>query len=155
ADSLAKQAIERGGSHALGVETRIDHAGIGLISGEFSLRGLEIANPPGFQHPGFFALRSSTLELPLSQLTQERITSPELVLDGVTLSLERGKGGTNYGIILDHLQSFESGGEKPADEKGEGKKFLLKRLVVRDVRATADLVPIGGELKDLTKLSIA
>jgi hypothetical protein len=155
-DSLAKTAIETGGSHALGVETRLASASIGLFSGEFALSGLTVANPAGFAEPNFFALGGTRLALPLSSLRAERVTIPELVLEGITLDLERNAQGTNYGVILDNLSRFESsapapdGGAAPASEGG--KVFVLKKLVVRDVRATVNLLPEGGAL---TKLSLA
>jgi len=154
-DSLAKTAIETGGSHALGVETRLASASIGLFSGEFALSGLTVANPAGFAEPNFFALGGTRLALPLSSLRAERVTIPELVLEGITLDLERNAQGTNYGVILDNLSRFESrapapdGGTTPSEG---GKVFVLKRLVVRDVRATVNLLPQGGAL---TKLSLA
>jgi hypothetical protein len=154
-DSLAKQAIERGGRYALGVETRLDSASVGLVSGEFALAGLAVANPPGFAQPDFFTLRSTQLDLPLSTLMEDRITIPLLELKGIGLDLERNASGTNYGVILDHLKRFESG-EAPAEEGGsdggKGKTFVLQKLVIRDVRAAVNLLPAGG---DLTKLSLS
>jgi len=153
-DSLAKKAIEAGGSHALGVETRLESASIGLFSGEFALNGLTVANPAGFAEPSFFALGGTRLALPLSSLREERVTIPELVLVGISLDLERNARGTNYGVILDNLSRFESA--EPASGGGAsdagGKVFVLQRLVVRDVRATVNLLPEGG---DLTKLSLS
>jgi len=155
-DSLAKQAIERGGSYALGVETRVEKASIGLFSGEFALAGLAVANPPGFAEPDFFTLHATELELPLSTLMQDRITIPSLVLEGITIDLERNPKGTNYGAILDSLKRFEqpkTSPEAPREaEAGGGKAFVLRSLVIRDVRATVNLLPEGG---DLTKLSLA
>ena len=153
-DSLAKQAIERGGSHALGVQTRLESASMGLFSGEFALAGLAVANPPGFAEPEFFSLRSTALELPLSTLLEDRITIPSLALEGITIDLERNASGTNYGVILDNLGRFESSEKKESgpEKEGGGKAFLLQRLVIRDVRAAVNLVPAGGEL---TKLSLS
>jgi hypothetical protein len=154
-DSLVAQAVERGGTHALGVDTRLEDASIGLFSGEFRLTELTVSNPPGFERPAFFALRSGRLELPLSTLVEERITIPSLVLEGITLDLERNSKGTNYGVILDNLARFESGEAPPQEEEpdgGGGKSFVLRKLVLRDIRAGVSLVPAGG---DLTKLSLA
>ena len=154
-DSLAKQAVERGGTHALGVATRLDSASIGIFSGRFGLDGLAVANPPGFARPDFFALRTARLELPLSTLLSQRVTIPALELEGIALDIERNAGGTNYGVILDHLTGPDSGsapGGGGSAEAGGGKTFVVKRLVVRDVRASVQLVPSGG---DLTKLDLA
>ena len=153
-DSLAKTAIEAGGSHALGVDTRLESASIGIFSGEFALSGLTVANPAGYAEPSFFALGGTRLALPLSSLLEERVTISELVLEGISLDLERNAQGTNYGVILENLSRFESGepagGGGASGEGGEG--VVLQKLVLRDVRATVNLLPEGG---DLTKLSLA
>ncbi|NOT28812.1 MAG: hypothetical protein HOP15_00010 [Planctomycetes bacterium] len=155
ADALAKRAIERGGTYALGVETRLDGASLGLVSGEFALAGLAVANPPGFAQPNFFTLRSTELELPLNALMQDRITIPLLTLEGIGVDLERNASGTNYGVILDNLKRFETGeatAQEDGADGGTGKTFLLEKLVIRDVRAAVNLLPAGG---DLTKLSLS
>lgn len=160
-DSLVKTGVERGGTMALGVETRLDEASIGLFSGRFALQGLTIANPPGFAAPDFFSMRATELELPVSELMKSCITIPSLVLDGISLDLERNAQGTNYDAILENLKRFESESgspesapseEKSSSSDSDGKTFLLRSLVIRDVRATVNLVPAGG---DLTKLSVA
>ena len=157
-DSLARQAVERGGTHALGVETKLASASIGLFSGEFTLEGLSVANPPGFAEPHFFAMRAAELELPLANLMQERIEIPTLELAGITLDLERNREGTNYGAILAHLERFQSGtpptddGGASGEPAGGGKVFRLGELLLRDIRATVQLVPAAG---DLTRLELA
>lgn len=160
-DSLVKAGVERGGTLALGVETSLDEASIGLFSGRFTLQGLTIANPPGFAAPDFFSMRATDLELPISELLKPSITIPSLVLDGISLDLERNSQGTNYDAILENLQRFESEAASPEAASSEGngdssdtsgKTFLLRSLVIRDVRATVNLLPAGG---DLTKLSVA
>lgn len=155
-DSLVEQAVEHGGTHALGVETRLESASVGLVSGRFGLSGLAIANPPGFERSDFFTLRSARLELPLARLLEPRVTIPTLELEGIAIDLERNTQGTNYGVVLDNLSRFESGSEKPRGEGEEhessGKTYALRRLVIRDVRASVNLVPAGG---DLTRLDLA
>lgn len=156
-DGLTRQAIERGGSYALGVETKLESASIGVFSGAFALGGLSVANPPGFAEPHFFALRSAELELPLASLGAERIEIPFLELAGITLDLERNQEGTNYGAILANLERFESGAAPAARDEApptatRGKVFRLGELLLRDIRATVQLVPAAG---DLTRLELA
>lgn len=156
-DSLTRTAVERGGTHALGVPTTLEKASIGLFSGEFALHGLSVANPPGFAEPAFFSMRTAELQLPLSNLARERIEIPSLELAGITLALERNAQGTNYGAILDSLERFQStspaGGEgAPGGSGGGDKAFHLGELVLRDIRAAVQLVPQGG---DLTRVELA
>jgi hypothetical protein len=47
-DALAERVIERGASERLGVQTEIRSLLLRPISGILSLRGLSIANPPGY-----------------------------------------------------------------------------------------------------------
>jgi len=153
-DSLATQAVERGGTHALGVETRLDDASIGLLSGRFGLQGLTVANPPGYERPEFLELRSASLEVPATHLLARRVRIPALELEGITLDLERNDKGTNYRQILDNLGRFESGGGEPGDEAPaeDAKTYHVERLVIRDVRAIVQLFPAGGAA---TKLDFA
>jgi hypothetical protein len=152
-DSLVREAVERGGSYALGVPTELASADIGLVSGEFELGRLRVANPAGYKQPDFLSVRTTRLELPLSALREERITVPLLEIEGIALDLERNATGTNYGVILENLKRLETGAPAPPAEKG--KAFVVQRLVVRDVHASIDLVPALGAVGDLTKLSLS
>lgn len=156
-DALTRTAVERGGTHALGVPTTLDEASIGLFSGAFALHGLRVANPPGFAEPDFFSMRAAELELPLANLVQERIEIPVLELSGITLALERNAQGTNYGAILASLERLQGApapgaGTDPGTEASGGKVFRLGELVLRDIRATVQLLPQAG---DLTRVELA
>ncbi len=144
-DSIAARAIEKSGTYALGVPTEVDSADIGLFSGEYGLDGLRVANPPGFARPDFLTLGRARLEVSLASLASDRVTVPLIALEEISLDLERTKQGTNYGAILENLERFESG-EAPEPEGEAGPKtFLIERIVLRQVRADVDLIPIGGE----------
>src|SRR5262245_65188120 len=88
-DSLAKKAVERGGTYALGVPTELGSASIGLFSGEFELERLRVSNPPGFSQPDFFTLRAMRLDFPLAALREPRVVVPLLEIDGIAIDLER------------------------------------------------------------------
>lgn len=150
-DSLAERAIEEGAGYALGVPTHVGSVRIGLLSGSFRIRGLEVANPPGFESDHLFALRDGRLEVSPASLRQQTVVVPVFALDGVDVVLERNRGRTNASVILENLKRFESGGAKqPETAGGEGKRFVVEELVITDVRARVDVVdPIAkvAELK--------
>ena len=56
-DRLIKAGIEKGATHALGVETQLDKADLGIVSGRFSLSGLRVTNPESFHRPLLSATR--------------------------------------------------------------------------------------------------
>jgi hypothetical protein len=126
------------------VDTELRSVRLGLLSGEFSLSGLTVANPPGFEMPHFFSLERGDVGLRLSELTGDPIVVRELGLNGVKLSLERSKGRTNYGVILDNLSRLQAGAET-----SEGAAFVIHQLIIRDVTAHARLSALGEKLTEL------
>lgn len=160
-DTITKTAIEKGGAYALGVETTLEKASIGITSGEFALDGLVLANPQGYESPHFLRMGHAGMALSMRSLLSDTIRAPELVLDGFDLNVERAKGKANYDVILENLARFEAGEEagepqaaaepEPAaspsepSEKGTGKTFVLDRLVIRNVKAHFDVIPLAGD----------
>jgi hypothetical protein len=145
-DGIARRAIERGASYALGVEASLDSASIGLLTGSFRLAGLEVANPPGFEGPRFLGLSDARLDLDLGTLREATVIVPSFVLQGVEVDLDKERGRANYEAILDNLARFESAEEpEPAAEAnaGEGKRFVIQELVIRDVLAHVRVVEAG------------
>ncbi|MCZ6598806.1 MAG: hypothetical protein O7B99_14305 [Planctomycetota bacterium] len=149
-DPIVRGTIERAGSSALGVETTVDAADVGLGSTTSCvIEGIRIANPPGFASPHFFTMSRSSLEFSLGSLFSDTIRAPELSLTGIDLHLERSSAGTNYGVILDNLKRMEApdgDAERPGEEdSGGGKRFVLERIALRNVHATIDLLPEAGD----------
>lgn len=148
-DGIARSAIERGGSYALGVDTTLASADVGVFSGEFVLTDLKVANPPGFEEASFLELDRGELALDVGSLFGDRIEAPLLALEGITIALERADGGTNYDVLLknlERLQSTEAGGGPSTGKDGGaggGKSFVLQRIVIRDVEARLRLSAVG------------
>lgn len=146
-DSIARQGIEGGSTYALGVPTNLDKADVGLLSGEFSMAGLNVSNPEGFTSPHFLALSEGAVSVSLGSLRQEVVELPTLILSGISMNLERAGDKSNYKVILENLKRFESGGGPPEKKPEEGgKKFVIRNLEIRDVNVHVNLLPAGGEL---------
>ncbi|MFN0009752.1 MAG: hypothetical protein ACKVXR_17805 [Planctomycetota bacterium] len=156
-DSLVEAGIEKGATYATGVETQVEGVDASLFSGRFGLQGLSLANPPGFRSEPFFALKSARAEWENSTILSERIEMDQLVLDGVDVSLERTSSGTNYGVILDHLEKLSpptQGEEKAPD--GAGKRLTIRKIEIRNVHAGLHLsgVPLSSGSAELTIPSV-
>jgi len=152
-DSIAKAAIVHGSTYALGVQTTLASADIGIFSGEFGLKGLIVANPEGFESDHFLQLDEGFLAVSLGSLRQDTVEVPTLALTGIDINLEKRGGKANYKIITDNLKRFES--DDTADDGAQagagkpGKKFVVREIIIRDVNVTVDLVPVGGALTRL------
>lgn len=145
-DRIAKVAIERGATFALGLDTSVDSVRIRLVAGKFGLSGLTVANPSGFESAHFVTLERGDLHVDLGSLRGPAPVVPLFALKGIDVNVERNKGKTNYGVILESLQKMEGGEKKPQGEAGEGKKFTIRELTINDVTAHVKLVPLSGKL---------
>ena len=147
-DAIAKAAIERGSTYALGVQTTLGSADIGIFSGEFRMKDLDVANPEGFTSDSFFTLGEGFVAVSLGSLRQDTVELPTLALDGVQMNLEKKGSSSNFGVITDNLKRFESGDTgQPGDPAEPGKNFVIREIVITDIDVTVDLLPIGGTLK--------
>jgi hypothetical protein len=153
-DRILSEGIERGGSYALGVPTRVGFVRLALLDGSFRLRGLRVANPPGFDEPHFLRLGSAGMDLDLGSLQQDVVVVPLFTLDGIHVALEREGSKTNYGAILQNLARFESG-EAPAEEEPSGpqKRFIVRQIAITDVNALLEWSDVASDQTAL-KVSI-
>ena len=145
-DRLAKVGVEAGGQFAFGVPTKLDSTSIGILTGRSKLSGLDIANPEGFDTPHLLKLDNAVLAVSLGSLTGDTVEIPEFSLTGIDVNLESKGGKANFKVVLDNLGRFESSKKEPQARKqeGEGKKFVIREIVIKDVKVNLGLLPIGG-----------
>ncbi len=141
-DSIAKAAIVRGSTYALGVQTTLASADIGILSGEFAMKGLNVANPEGFESDFFLHLDEGFLAVSLGSLRQDTVEVPTLALTGIDINIEKRGGKANYKIITDNLKRFETADTDDdsgqADAGKPGKKFVVHEIILRDVNVKVD-----------------
>lgn len=136
-NSIAKAAIEKGGTYALGTETTVSSVSVGVFKGEFSMSGLNVANPKAgsFASPHFLSLGTGATAVSLSTLRQPTVEISTLTLDKLDANIESKGGSTNYGAILESLKKVAGGdSSKPAPtaDKSE-KKFVIKQLTLSNI----------------------
>jgi hypothetical protein len=144
-DSIAKAGIERGATYALGVETTLDSADVGVLRGDFSMRGLDVANPEGFDRDHFLQLGEGYVSVTLGSLRQDTVQLPTLTLSTINMNLEKKGGDSNYKVILENLKRFESDKEEGGEQE-PGKQFVIQEVVIKDVNVEVDIFGIGGDL---------
>jgi len=149
-DVIAGAAIEKGATHALGVDTKVGFVRIGLLTGSFRIGSLKIDNPPGFDAKYLLTLDDGRMEVSIDSLQKEVVEVPVFALEGIEVDLAKAEGKTNYGVILANLKRFESSGSKPApaesgEAAGPGKRLIVRELLIRDVSAhVADRAGLGA-----------
>jgi len=151
-DVIAGKAIEEGSRYALGVDTHVGFARVGLLAGSFRIGSLEIDNPPGFTSKHLLTVSDAQLAVALESLQQDVVRVPTFTVRDVTVALEKAGSKTNYGVILSHLGRFEKGSPEPppatTGSETSGKRFVVEELLIRDISAHVEhneaLGAIGG-----------
>lgn len=142
-DRIAKKAVEVGGTQAMGVPTSLESITLKPLQGAGSIEGLKISNPAGFETPFFMNLSKGDAAIELGSVLEDTIVLERIELDGLKAHLEKTKAGANYEVILENMKK----GEEP--KKEPGKKFLVKRVVVRDIAVRADIAVAGEKLSSV------
>lgn len=130
-DTLAAAAVKRSATRALGVETQLASLDIGVIDGTLDLRGLEVANPAGFDDEAFLRLASGHASVEIGSLFGDVVNVRELTLSNLDLWLQQNGTLSNWNTILAHVRDAEA---EPRDQAGP--KVRVERLLIKDVRAT-------------------
>lgn len=145
-DSIAKGAVERGGRYALGVDTHVDKLSLSLLGGSLTMDGLKIANPEGYKTTHLMKSGRFDLEVETGSVLTDTVRVPKFELDGLDLNIEQKLGKSNVGEVMNHLKRL-SGDE--AKEKG-GKEFNIDSVLIKNVVANVQVLPIGGKASTLT-----
>ena len=143
-DAIAKTAVERGATYALGVQTTLASADVAVLASYFRMNGLIVANPAGFQSEHFLELGEGYVDVSIGSLRQETVEFPLLTLTTINMTLEKKGGESNYKVILENLKRLESG--EGQDKKMAGKKYNIEEVVISDINVEIDLFGVGGEL---------
>lgn len=141
-DKIAKEAIERGGTYAMQVETTVQTVDVNLTEGTATMNGLNIANPRGFKTDHFFRLSDTSASVNLESIRSDTIVMPSITLSGIDVILDKGGKPSNYNTILKSLQRFESkdkGGAEPAVEGG--KRVIINSLKLQDINIRVANMP--------------
>lgn len=144
-DRIAKEAIERGGTYAMQVDTTVQAVDINIRGGTANMSGLNIANPSGFDTPHFLQMGESNASLDLGTINSDTLVMPSITLSGIDVILDKGGDPSNYNTILNSLKRFESkdtgggGGDAPPAEGG--KKLIINSLKLQDINIRVANMP--------------
>jgi len=151
-DAAVKKGVIIGGDTVLGQgTTALDSASLNVFGGGLTLSGLKLDNAEGYKQPHFFKLDGTDVKVSLGTLMDDKVVIPTVTLDGLNVvaetSLEKGLPKLNLITIKKTVDaSVGGGGEEPkpdADTKA-GKKFVIEKLTISNMKVTGALTMPGG-----------
>ena len=146
-DAIVEAAIEKYGTIAAGTPVKVQAVRIGLKEGRGSVKGLTVANPPGFSDRDIFSLGEIVLALDTASLTSELPVVEEIRIAGPALLFEVNQSAkSNLDVLKQKLGQI---GERRKKEGAEAEKdqprLLVRRLTIEGGEGTLDLTAVGGK----------
>jgi uncharacterized protein involved in outer membrane biogenesis len=146
-DSIAKGVVESAGTKAVGVPVSLASISIKPLAGSAAISELAVANPPGYRAEKILVLDRGDVEVALGSLLSDQPNVPKIALDGIAVNIEQKIGGSNLKDLLDGMQA---GSNATASADSEAQRFKVDELSIKDIRVTAQLLPVGGGTTDLS-----
>jgi hypothetical protein len=143
-DTIAKEAVQRGGTYAMGVDTTVDKVSLRPFAGQLQMQGLNVANPKDFNGAHLMQTGTFDLELVPGSLMDKTIVLKKFELNGLDMYIDQQMPRSNISVIMDNLKKL--GDEKPKDPKpSEGKNYRVDLITIRNVVAHVKVLA-GPEL---------
>ena len=145
-DSLVASAIEKYGTETAGTSVQVQAVEIRIREGMGSVRGLTVANPPGFTDRDIFSLGEIVLDLDAASLTSELPIVEEIRIGEPSLLFEVNESAkTNLDVLKQNVGRI---GERRKKEGAEAEKdqprLLVRRLTIEGGQGILDLTAVGG-----------
>ncbi len=133
-DTLLKAAIEKYGSRATGTAVRVESIHVGLKEGRGELRGLTIANPPGFRGLYAFSLGETAIGIDIKSITRDVKVIDEILVRELKIDFESNKDrSVNLNELKNHLTpEKQSEPRKKAGKSGDEPRLIIRRLLFTD-----------------------
>jgi uncharacterized protein involved in outer membrane biogenesis len=131
-DRIVKLSVETVAPTITQTPVTLDSAGISLLTGSASLKGLVVGNPPGYQSPSAISIDKAAISLSPGSLLSDKIVIRSIEIHAPEITFEGNPfGANNLGKILDNVNGtpdtngpVRPGTNKPA-KKLEVDDFLL------------------------------
>ncbi|MGA1043706.1 MAG: hypothetical protein ACO3ZY_00660 [Phycisphaerales bacterium] len=146
-DSIAKGIVESAGTRAVGVPVTLSSISIKPLAGSAAISELAVANPPGYRAEKILVLDRGDIEVALRSLLSDQPNVPVIALDGVAVNIEQKVGGSN---LKDLLNGMQAGSNATASADSKAQRFQVDELSIKDIRVTAQILPVGGAATDLS-----
>jgi len=127
---IVERSVEAGGEYALGVETSLASAEVGLTHGRCELNKYKIDNPEGFEQEEFLTINKFVFDIEAGSIFDEVVVIDSLIIDGLVLNLEQIDANGNYVQILNHIKELDMGESSDSERKLIVRKALLSELTL-------------------------
>lgn len=152
-DGTVRRAIEERGTALTGTAVRVDGVEIELAAGRARVRGLRVANPPGFSGPDVLSLAEVEVGIDVFSLASDPVVIDTVRVVGPHVFYEVNDAGTaNIDVIRRSVEARRKaartadgtpGGDHPR-RRGGTRRLIIHLLELREGEVTIDARAAGG-----------
>ncbi len=150
--SVIKIVVNTYGPGITKTEVRLSDVDISLLSAQAEIRGFYLGNPGTFKSPKALSVESIYIDVDEKSLTSDPIIIEKIEVIAPEITYEKRGGTDNFQTILNNIKErTEAGKESEAKTektgegaKSEGKKIVIRDVIIRDGRITLATAVLGG-----------
>ena len=146
--SIIKTGVNTYGPGITKTEVRLSDVDISLFSGRAEIRGFYLGNPGTFTQPKALGVESIYVDVDEKSLTSDPIIIEKIEVNSPDITYEKRGGTDNFQTILNNIKESTKAGKEPGEktgEKGEGKKIIIRDVIIRDGKITLATSMLGGK----------
>jgi uncharacterized protein involved in outer membrane biogenesis len=140
---IIKTAVNTQGPKITQTDVRVDDVGVSLFSGQATLKGLLIGNPPGFSASEAIKVGSVFVNLDKKTLTQDPIVISKITVQNPEINYEHMAGTDNFQTILKNIKQSTGGKDSSPAGPDKGAK-AGKKLLIRDFELSGGKVALSA-----------
>ncbi|MCG6877463.1 MAG: hypothetical protein LJE97_20430 [Betaproteobacteria bacterium] len=130
-DFIVKHAIEANGSEILGAKVTVESVKLAPADGSGVVRGLAIANPPGFHSERSATVGTIDVSIEPASVTKDVVHVRRIVVIAPVITYESSRRGSNFDAIQRNV-ARRTGDSKSAASAET--RLIVDQFVIRDAR---------------------
>lgn len=155
--TIVKIAVNTYGPEITKTEIRVDKAAVSVFQAKAGLENFVLGNPKGFLSPHAIIVGSMVVDVDETTLTKDTIIIDRIEVVGPEITYEIKGTTDNFQAIIDNMKKpakSEGTGKKGKPEKTsgkkDGKKFVIRDLVLRNIKVKTAAAIAGGDIISTT-----
>jgi len=145
---IIKKGVNTYGPEMTKTEVRLKDVNISIFSGQATLKGFYLGNPKGFKSPEAMSVGSIHVDVDEKSLLGDPVVIDRIEVMDPEITYEKVRGTDNFQTILNNVKGSTGAAEpskKAPGKEGEGKKLLIKDLIVKGGKVNLAVSMIGGK----------
>lgn len=154
--AIVKIAVNTYGPDITKTELRVDNVDVAVFQGRAELKNFVLGNPDGFSSPHAMTVGFAFVDLDETTLTRDTVIIDTIEIRQPIITYEIKGATDNFRTMINNMKKPAepaSPGEPPEKwkaEKKDGKKVVIRNLILKDITIKTAAAMAGGDIATTT-----